>query len=167
MTKKLLKYHNVKNIRELKQKIPDLKNLKAKEIYQLLKIAIPQIEKNLAINENKKFLTKIQNVKHLRKINEFTEKMANKKIGSFLKKTLVKRRYLIHATIRRTYKKSGKEFILQETKGPFNDNINSHLNELNIDNDYQTDTVVDYKIEYMNEEKYKRYIKRQKYSFDA
>ena len=83
MPNKLLKYHNVKNIRELKQKIPDLKNLKAKENYQLLKIAISQIKRNLAINENKKYLTKIQNVKHSRKLMNLGKKWQTKKLVHF------------------------------------------------------------------------------------
>ena len=42
----LQKFYNVNNIRELKRKIPDLQNLKANQIYSLIKLALPQIKKN-------------------------------------------------------------------------------------------------------------------------
>ena len=157
----LQKHFKVDNIRQLKRKLPFLRPLGAAQIYSMLKIALPQIEQNLAINENKKHSEKVQNIKHERKVNEFKKKIANKKIGSFLKSSLIKRRYLIHVTIRRTYKRSGKEFILHDTKGPFNDNINSHVNAFNVDNDYQIDTVIDYNVEYMNEERYRNLIRNQ------
>ena len=88
----LQKHYQVNNIAQLKRKLPFLRDLRAAQIYSLLKIALPQIEKNFAINENKKHSEKVQNIKHERKVNEFKEKIANKKIGSFLKNHLSKRR---------------------------------------------------------------------------
>jgi len=79
----LQKYYNVLNIRELKRKLPFLQDFSAKQIYQQIKFALPQIQQNYAVNENKTHLAKVENIKHMRKINAFKEKIANKKIGSF------------------------------------------------------------------------------------
>ena len=49
----LQKFFKVNNIHQLKIKIPGLKNLAANQIYSLIKISLPQIERNYAIEKNK------------------------------------------------------------------------------------------------------------------
>ena len=118
----LQKFFKVNNISQLKVKIPGLKNLPANQIYSLIKISLPQIERNYAVKKNIQHFEKLQTVKHNRKINEFKEKVANRKIQSFLKERLKIRPYFLNVTYRRIFKKSGKEFIVHETKGPYKDN---------------------------------------------
>ena len=153
----LQKFFKVNNISQLKVKIPGLKNLPANQIYSLIKISLPQIERNYAVKKNIQYFEKLQTVKHNRKINEFKEKVANRKIQSFLKERLKIRPYFLNVTYRRIFKKSGKEFIVHETKGPYNDNrINDNVKALNVEDDYKIEFVVDYTVQYMNIETYNK-----------
>jgi len=60
-----------------------------------------------------------------------------------------KLKYMIYATIRRTFKRTGQSYVINFQVGPYKGEIDQYLDELDMEDDYKIDKLIDYKIVFM------------------